>query len=57
MWISLVETLEHADIFVTLLASAGEFGSLWLDNGANTSPSAWLVNADLVGINFVRACE
>lgn len=57
MWISLVETLEHADIFVTLLASAGELGSLWLDDGANTSPSAWLVNADLVGINFVRAFE
>ena len=55
--ISLVETLEHADIFVSLLTSAGEFLSLRLDDRAHASPSAWIIDADAVGVDFVSAHE
>lgn len=55
--VSLVETLEHADIFVSLLTCAGELFSLWLDDRAHASPSARIIDADAVGVNFVSAHE
>jgi len=57
MRIALVETFEHADIFVALLTSTGKLCSLWLDDGAHASPSAWIIDADTVGVNFVSAHE
>lgn len=55
--ISLVETLEHADIVVALLTRAGKLFSLWLDDRAHASPAAWIIDADAVRVNFVSAHE
>jgi len=55
--VALVETLEHADVFIAGLTSTSVLGSLRLDDRANASPSAWLVDTDLVGVDFVSAFE